>query len=295
MKTIITTLLLIFNLASFAQMTWAPNGATWYFRYGEMCIYGGYCKIVVEGDSTVNGQLCKKMHPRVYGYQCNGGYTEFDLQNELTFADDDRVYHWTGFDFETLYDFTLEPGDSYVVGAYEPCEEGDTLLVTETGTMIINGTSLRYYDVELLNNTFGKTIFGRIVERIGPIDSFLFALPRCLTDYGFIGPFRCYHDDAFGEYSSNIVPYCDFLQVDEKQNLNVISIFPNPVENELNIRSKSNIVNLVITDCTGRITFSIKPNTTQIQIHLETFSNGYYLLTTTLENGKISTDKFSKQ
>ena len=246
MKTIITTILFIFCLSSFGQMTWAPDGATWHFRYGEMCVYGGYCKIVVAGDSIVNGQTCKKMHPRVYGYLCTGGYTEFDLQDEFTYADDDRVYHWTVSGFETLYDFTLDPGAVYVVGAYDPCIEGDTLRVTETGTMTINAMSLRYYDVELLNNAFGKTIFRRIVERLGPIDSYLFSLPRCLTDYGYIGPFRCYYDDAFGEYSSNIVPYCDFLKIEEQPGLFNASIYPNPVEHELNIRSNSRISDISI-------------------------------------------------
>ncbi len=280
-------------LKSNSQMIWAPEGATWHFNFGAVC-FSGYNKVQVEGDSIIDGQTCKKMKPHVYAYACGGAYADFELDYELTYADNDRVYHWTGEDFEVLYDFLLQPNDIYVVGAYDPCIEGDTLLVTEVGTLTINGLNLRYYDVELLNNWFGEVIFGRIVERIGPIESYLFPLPRCLPDYMHSGPFRCYFDGDFETYSSEVVSDCDYLGISERTKSEPILVYPNPSSNQINVTSIELISHIEISDVSGRIVFTQQPNSTQINLDIASLSTGCYFISTEFQKGTRLTSKFVK-
>jgi hypothetical protein len=292
MKTILTFIILLLSAEPYScQMTWAPAGATWHFNFSSMCM-NGYNKIEADGDSIVGGQLCARMRQHISGYDCGGMYSEFELNDEFTYSDADYVYHWTGQNFEILYDFTLQPGDIYTVGAYQPCAEGDSLLVTETGTTTINGFTLRYYEVELLNNFMGEVIFGRIIERIGPVESFLFPLPRCLPDFMLSGPFRCYADDAFGAYSSDIVAECDYLRIAEEMEQGSISLFPNPAIHQLTIQSQAILSVIEVSDATGRILFSLAPNLSMAQINTESLSSGFYYLNATMGNGSTITRMF---
>ncbi len=294
MKTILTFIILLLGAERYScQMIWAPNGATWHFNFSSIC-FSGYNKIEADGDSIVGGQLCARMRQHISGYDCGGMYSEFELNDEFTYSDADHVYHWTGQNFEILYDFTLQPGDIYIVGAYEPCAEGDSLLVTETGTTTINGFTLRYYEVELLNNLMGEVIFGRIIERIGPVESFLFPMPRCLPDFMLSGPFRCYSDDAFGAYSSNIVPDCSYLSISEELAQESLSLFPNPAGNQVTIQSTSVISTIEVSDAAGRILFSLEPNLSLTKINVESLSSGFYYINATIENGPTITKRFFK-
>jgi hypothetical protein len=284
------------SINAHCQMNWAPEGATWHFSYGEVC-FNGYNMTEVHGDSIVGGQQCKVLKSHIYGYACGGAYTSFMLEDELTYADTDRVYHWTGDSFEILYDFLLVPGDIYVVGAYSPCEEGDSLLVTETGVLNINGVDLRYYDVQHLNDFFGGSIYGRIVERLGPIESYLFPLPHCLMDIMQSGPFRCYQDAEFGVYSSNVFPNCDYLGMNDISATKEMISYPNPTSSNLTIQLP-NTDNWAVRvfNSNGQLVSTEKINQSNfIQLNIQNLNTGLYTVQAMNDNGKVYTEVVVKE
>jgi hypothetical protein len=285
-----------FSINANCQMNWAPEGATWHFSYGEVC-FNGYNMTEVQGDSIVGGQQCKVLKSHIYGYSCGGSYASFVLEDELTYADNDRVYHWTGDSFEILYDFLLEPGDIYVVGAYSPCEDGDSLLVTETGVLNINGVNLRYYDVQLLNNFFGGSLYGRIVERLGPIESYLFPLPHCLFDIMQSGPFRCYQDAEFGVYSSSVFPNCDYLGMNDISSTQEMISYPNPTSSDLRIQLP-NTDNWIIRlyNMSGQLISTEKiSGNNLLDLNLQNFTSGLYTVQAMNNEGKVYTEVVMKE
>ena len=297
LKEILTVIIWAFLVVNAkAQMNWAPEGATWHFSYGEVC-FNGYNMTEVQGDSIVGGQQCKVLKSHIYGYACGGAYTSFILEDELTYADNDRVYQWTGENFEILYDFLLVPGEVYVVGAYSPCEEGDSLHVTETGVLNVNGVDLRYYDVQHLNNFFGGSMSGRIVERLGPIESYLFPLPHCLMDIMQSGPFRCYQDTEFGVYSSNIFPNCDYLGMNDFSSAKKMSSYPNPTSSNLTIQLPTNDNWTVrLYNMNGQVVSIEKINgNNRLDLNLQNFTSGLYTVQAMNDNGNVYTEVVVKE
>ncbi|WP_296383734.1 PQQ-dependent sugar dehydrogenase [Winogradskyella sp.] len=86
----------------------------------------------------------------------------------------------------------------------------------------------------------------------------------------------------------------DQLGIDEN-NLNSISIYPNPTENELNINFNNNLdlsTEILIYDIQGKIVKTMSRNTETIQkINTSELSSGIYILKINTDNGEQSTHK----
>lgn len=275
-----------------AQITWAPAGALWHYGYDAMCYYG-YTQVTVEGDTLIEGIACRKMRSvTTAAYACTQiptCCTEIVNVLNYTYADEDHVYHWNGIDFDTIYDFTLQVGDSYSVGANNLCPEG-TLNVTEVGVVQINEFDLRYYDFEM-ESSDAMILGGRIIERIGVIhDGYLFPQPGCKLDVGGNSPFRCYYDPEFGLYSemwgNNA---CDFvLSIDSPLVSNGIKLYPNPATDQLQIQSNTVIREYQLIDNTGRLVLRDKIASLNANINLSPCQPGIYIIKFLAEDGTIT-------
>lgn len=88
--------------------------------------------------------------------------------------------------------------------------------------------------------------------------------------------------------------YIDNASVISLENSGV-SIYPNPVQNELNITSKQNFKAVVITSADGRTVFTQNALTNNTKLVLNQLNNGIYNVSLTLENGQTLVSKFVKQ
>ena len=64
----------------------------------------------------------------------------------------------------------------------------------------------------------------------------------------------------------------------------VFSIYPNPVNDMLNISSKTEISNVMVYDLLGKEIVSITPNMNLTQIDMSSFSSGVYMVKVTVGN-----------
>ncbi len=186
MKTIfsILTLVLIPFLIQ-SQSAWAPSGATWHYSYQHFADRG-YVKISYVQDSTVGGKQCKVLEKTRYRYSnISSTYDTTTIGLALTYLENDTVYHYHDNQFYILYDFSAQNTGSWQVDTIT------TAQVDSTGNMIINSSNYRWISVSSGgNNTFA----GKIVERIGCIDHYMF--PESALDAHEGGTFRCYEDDS---------------------------------------------------------------------------------------------------
>ncbi len=124
-----------------------------------------------------------------------------------------------------------------------------------------------------------------------------------ITFNDFIGAWSAFGEDINGELyisdldSGTIYKLIDTsLSIDE-QSINSISIYPNPIKDELNIDLSSGINNetllFKIYNIQGKVLNSVKPNEGNIQtIDTSSLANGFYILKIESENGEQNTFKF---
>ena len=81
--------------------------------------------------------------------------------------------------------------------------------------------------------------------------------------------------------------------INEINNLNKISIYPNPTSGLVNISSNQPIANIEVFDVTGKLVYNQQNNTkqTNTEIDLSALSNGIYFIHAEAANGKLSNSK----
>lgn len=269
-----------------AQLNWAPDDAVWHYKYDGMCFYG-YTEITVDGDSLIQNIPCRRMQISSHVVQaCAGNLCciEINQSTEFTYADADRVYRWNGADFDVLFDFTYEVGDTHSLPALLECDPG-TSVVTETGNLVLNGHNLRYYDVEMVgfDDVYQE---GRVIEHIGMIGyGYLFPQPGCIIDFGGSSDFRCYKDSQFGEYREYLGD-CDFIiSVDELAFAGRTVVYPNPVNDVLYIDAQRASSTYVLTDSKGTVVGNGALSMGSSPIDVSAFAPGVYFMTVEFTNG----------
>jgi len=295
MKKFFTILLLFATLNGFSQ-NFAPPGATWHYSFSTT-FFNGVTKIFNDGDTLIQGILAQKLQLRRSSTNWETGQTFYDVfaGYEYTYADQDHVYQLIGDEFKMLYDFTVQPNDTVLIYNSEyydwenACDSVGRAIVTETGFEIVNGLELRWYNVTTLEES-PYILNGRIIERIGIDNGFLFSLPSdCLFISEWLGGFiRCYTDDNFPEYRPpNYNGPCEFITgIDKitKANLGLV-VYPNPASETVNISVSENVsVSKVrVYNVTGLMVINQSPQPpsprgSQITLDVSRLVSGMYLL-----------------
>lgn len=235
-------LLLLFLLCSglsFAQ-NWSPNGAQWHYSYYGF--FPGYVDIAYSGDTLLDGQVTKKLTKTFHGLGWGMDVTSYSIGIEYTYEANGVVYLRYQNQWDTLYNFSAQVGDSWRI-AKQPfanvAPQNSRLKVIATGIKVINSNTLKYVKVEFVDPQMNPLGFeDTIVENIGFIGSYF--LPYDMFD-GFVdgnegGPFRCYADNNFALYKSYYLEVCDYIMgTTELEGSASFQVYPNPVSDQINI------------------------------------------------------------
>lgn len=266
----------------------APEGATWHFSEAHAFSGDqGFMKFVAEGDTIIQGVTCQKI--RKYGQVGCLGRPSM----EFTYETDGIVYYYNPHhsEFEILYDFTAEPGDTWTMFTYEhedTAENEVTVLIDSVDTVILNGVELKKMYALYQYNLFsgGEPDFshqGILIERLGNIrymfDLRTYAYLYC--DGNYSTGLRCYEDEEFGLYNPGSVD-CEYVytwtSVSEVDKNDLISIYPNPVSQTLFIDTAPEVApaTYILSDMTGRTIQNGALNNNEIE--LGDIPEGVYLL-----------------
>lgn len=82
--------------------------------------------------------------------------------------------------------------------------------------------------------------------------------------------------------------------INNTENGNDISLYPNPVKDRLNVTAKTDISEVIVRNLVGQNVKSFAVNGLEKSIDLSDVSSGNYLVTVKLANGQLSTQKFVK-
>lgn len=256
-KTLLSLSFLSSALALSAQHEFAPIGAVWHHNEVPFLILLPtyvlqHYRAESVADTVVLGRNCRKIVKNMIV-----GCTSFDTvmlvhqHGDTVFLYDARLN-----DFQVLYNFGAQPGDTWTMDLVqrftnEPREL--TIRVDSVSVININGLDLRQQFTssrlvtphDTLDFSPGGTI--PITEKIGLHHYWLYQYPYELApicDIPVPAGLRCYYDPEFGLYETGIAPYCDWVGTNTRESLaepEGVRIFPNPAAGAFtveNLRAK---------------------------------------------------------
>lgn len=234
--------LFIFCLTSFSYaQNWAPIGAQWHYSYYGF--FPGYVDIAYTGDTLIDGQVTKKLSKTFHGLGWGMGVTSYSIGTEYTYEANGVVYLRYQNQWDTLYNFNAQVGDSWRM-AKQPItnviNQNSRIKILATGNLIINNETRKYLVAEKCDSTniplgwFTDTL----IENIGFLHDYLLPYDQFdgAVDGNEGGPFRCYSDNNFATYKPSYLEVCDYIMGTTELEANAtFQIFPNPVSDQINI------------------------------------------------------------
>jgi hypothetical protein len=145
--------------------------------YENIKLSNGYGDIAYSGDTLIDGQVTKKLTKTFHGLGWGMDVTSYSIGTEYTYEANGVVYLRYQNQWDTLYNFNAQVGDSWRM-AKQPfanvASQNSRLKVIATGTKLINSSTLKYVKVEFVDPQMNPLGFAdTIVENIGFIGSYL--------------------------------------------------------------------------------------------------------------------------
>tara|TARA_Y100000782_G_scaffold98497_1_gene112176 strand:- start:6338 stop:7036 length:699 start_codon:yes stop_codon:yes gene_type:complete len=190
--------------------------------------------------------------------------------------DGDTVFYFDRYDsvFHPLYVFNAQAGAHFYFYYNQNLGIGNAFFyaIDSVWTEVINGDTLRTQQVSWATQTAGNEGVSIVNERFGNMD-YLF---NYMSGGGYLincpqkpMGLRCYSDPYFGFYETGIVTDCDdtipYVSVEEINTENGIKLWPNPVNNTLNIQVNTGLEALNIYNINGQLIKPINVSPTQNQ------------------------------
>lgn len=275
--------LLGLGLGSNAQ-SWCPPGATWTYDHAGFVGLQGYSVMTYTHDTVLDGQVGQLIDLYTVGLN-------FDQQVDtlvwpspgyITRSSGDQVYVWSDFaqSWDTLYNFDVVPGDEWLPPHAQPSlcggpEFGDAVQVLDTGTVVIDGLSLRWVDVQC------GFYDGRVTERLGwSLGLVIFEgcwVPEC--DCGL----RCYQDSAINYVRPGLATPCEHLDqatsVKEPGGAVPVRIVPNPGTTHFTLEFPPGPHTINLFDATGRRVLQQRTTDARAVIDTQALPAGLYRIT----------------
>ena len=233
-------LFLLFSGFSYAQ-NWAPNGAQWHYSYYGF--FPGYVDIAYTGDTLIDGQVTKKLSKTFHGLGWGMGVTSYSIGTEYTYEANGVVYLRYQNQWDTLYNFNAQVGDSWRM-AKQPftnvATQNSRIKILATGNLLINNETRKYLVAEKCDSTNISLgwLNDTLIENIGFLHDYLLPYDQFdgAVDGNEGGPFRCYSDNNFALYKPNYLEVCDYIMGTTELEANAtFQVFPNPVSDQINM------------------------------------------------------------
>lgn len=221
----ITAFLLGTALLGAQGTDFAPVGARWYYSEVDFALRTVPHIIESVGKEDYQGKWCSKLVSSSNDIVPNPAYV---------YTENDTVYYFSpsSNQFEMLYNFRAEVGDSWLVGGLLSYDlEGnpvhaDTIRVDSMRTLSINGQDLKVWHI---SNTRWFEWGGRIIEKAGNDGLFM---PKFALIQAYVWGIRCFESP---DEELHFVPYpCDTVfnfmgsSVTEASTQFKLRAFPNP-------------------------------------------------------------------
>ncbi|MBP6977251.1 MAG: T9SS type A sorting domain-containing protein [Bacteroidales bacterium] len=256
MKTVSIILLALLVHYSASTQVWIDSGAVWHYDY--WCIGGmGFIKYTYSKDTVIQDKKCQQIDATEFRFTISQYDSvillgEFPRKANFTYVSGDTVFYLNNGEFFILYDFGAAIGDQWIISTtndgFSECDDTSRIVVTDTGSIILNDTKYRYITVQPSSNS-SIGLKGTYIERFGNIDlegfPFQYLFPNmfeCDSITGIIEweflKFKCFEDNSFTLYnpsSEDCEYFLTYLGTNEPDR-DEISCYPNPAKDIIKIK-----------------------------------------------------------
>lgn len=280
----------------------APIGAKWHFNYAESMLpwYQGFLLIESVSDTIINDVDCRKLVKTIYeyDYENNEVVEPLVIGHEFITQVNDSVLIYRDGKFKKLYDFGAEIGDTLSIPGrsvyngieIEPSKQNGYAVVVGKGITELDGKPLKYIDLKQFSDShwqflcyvnYGSEYSVRICEKIGNISGYMLPEPfeaisgiDMAWDGG--GILRCYSD--LETNISFVDQDCDYMVAIEEVTSDLINLYPNPTDGNINIEMTEDYNTIDIYDSLGRIVYSSSVEDSSLSIDISHHPSGLYLI-----------------
>lgn len=267
----------------------AQVNATWHYNYTPESASNAYLKIHAEKDTIINGKNCSELIRTIYSYSfVSQTYSNYIVDTNYVSTEGDKVLLFRVDTFFTIYDFSLEAGDSLIIPASVYSPQLDSIgcyHIVSKGDTVINGRLFKYIDVyskipTQFTDGYDWGYNGRILEDIGPLSTDLFPTQQRYAvppDYICASNIRCFSDSLFMFQ----VFICDYLVNIQEYNFNrkSISVYPNPTACKFTVSvSDNNPHDCIVINNKGKIILSFEAIQFPFEIDATSLDAGNYFI-----------------
>lgn len=296
---------LLFQLSVYSQNEYFTNNPIWGMSYPCQFApfepeWGKMVTHFIAGDTLLNDEVYVKIYEEGFTYFGTGteSYTETPYTNPLPLAflrsEEMKMYAWSAeLNMKVLlYDFDVVVGEPFnIISGIYP----NPLEVASISYLTLGGFERKVITV-LAEETSWEHIY---IEGVGHWRGLLYPNEQQLDCQTYLTCYSLNGEAYFVNTDENpwLAPSnenCEFVVGINEIVIQGISAYPNPTSDELNIQSATQISLIEISDPTGRILFTTKPNTSLFKFNTEMLTTGIYFLSATTEHGNIETLKFLK-
>lgn len=275
---------------AFSQLEWAPIGAKWYFNRPSSTT-NDFVVFESKKDSIINGK-----NVRVIDVKLNGSSP---ISKEYIYQNKDSIFYYNPSyrRFFLLYNFSAKIGDTITVhtSIFKPTKSffsyrdsiGDfRYKVIAIDSILISSQWIKRQKVTLLKNGMwgfskpdGKDYY--ILNKFGSL-AYFFGIQSGFSPEEKLSICRCYSESGF-DFKNPLWNYdcADITAIDNDIFVDNGIIYPNPFDNQLNIRTNEPIESVEIFDICGPELQVIYPNNELVVINTSLFKKGCYLFRVT--------------
>ncbi len=267
------------GVSMFAQ-TWAPVGATWHYsELDAVTSEQNYVEFRVEKQTLFQGEMCSEIT------KWNDLFCYQRPSVEYTFERNDSVFMWeiSIVDFQMIYDFSADTGDTWTIHFKNINLEPDSTIVTvdSTSNTTINGKVLRQLHVTYSNTSNAYPSI--ITEKLGD-EFYMFYYHHhavLVCDGNYTTGMRCYQDDSLGYYHHTNADSCTYISgIEEEKTSSIVDLYPNPTNNQVFVRNPipSKTAQFLLFNQFGSLkaSFDLKSGTDYQRLDLTNLTEGIY-------------------
>ncbi|MBL7932548.1 MAG: T9SS type A sorting domain-containing protein [Bacteroidia bacterium] len=281
---------------SFAQITFCPPGAKWNYRFEQYWMdqrIDHNEQITYISDSIVGGDTIRVLHHMSFFW--TDTYSPLNNKTSLK-QHGDTIFmrnSWTSNQWQILYNFAALPGQSWTNTFLTAFPNIYTVTVDSVDTFLLGNKWVKRLKVTYTNNGFAQ-YHGYIAEHMGSSGHLFNYATTTTHDAPTFKELLCYTDNSLGQiqFTSKACNYTNvgLNELSEKLDL---KIYPNPVNDVINIESGLSEAEVLISDLNGRI---VKQETLNNQkINTSDLIPGMYFLQVVSDKEIVYKTKVVKQ
>ncbi|MBR1774289.1 MAG: T9SS type A sorting domain-containing protein [Bacteroidales bacterium] len=231
-----------------------------------------------SNDTTIDGTLYKIIDVYCMDYSVMDSTHKEQFYKVFMRESNKQVFVLGAYGEQLLYDFALNIQDTFLIG-----EVGYPLQVQSIDTIEVANGKRRQWTLSCQENN----VVAKWIEGIGNTEGLLFDVLQHFVTGGSNGHLRCYeYEGVLIYHDSSKYNDCEnhLLGLNNIDDNNITSVYPNPAKDVINISSSEVIHSLKITNFAGQTVYSSTENSKTATINTASFEKGNYLV-------QIQTDK----